>query len=83
MALRTVEEVKSELQRKGISVRSWARANDLDPLLVHELLSGKKKGLWGEAHRAAVLLGIKEGEAVKLPADPAEKKAAIRNALAA
>ena len=32
-------------------------------LLARELLGGRNKGLFGESHRAAVLLGIKDGEA--------------------
>lgn len=83
MGLRTADQVKAELQRKGISVAQWARAHDLEPLLVHEVLAGRKKGLRGNSHRAAVLLGIKEGEAVDLPRDPEAKRAAIRSALAA
>lgn len=33
----------------------------LDPFTCYQVLSGVKKGTRGESHRAAVLLGIKEG----------------------
>ncbi len=64
MKVKTADEVKAQLSRRGISVRQWAKANDLKPTTVYEVLEGKQKGIRGEAHRAAVLLGMKEGELV-------------------
>ena len=49
------------LDRKGISIAQFARQNALNSNLVSDLLNGRKKGRRGEAHRAAVLLGIKVG----------------------
>ena len=65
MNTKTPEQVKAELGRKGISIAQWAVANSLSTFLVYELLSGRKKGNRGQAHRAAVLLGLKEGEIVE------------------
>lgn len=60
MAL-TRDQARKELDRRGISIAEFSRAHGLNPNLVSDLLAGRKKGLRGEAHRAAVLLGIKEG----------------------
>ena len=60
MAL-TRDQARKELDRRGISIAEFSRAHHIHPNLVSDLLAGRKKGLRGEAHRAAVLLGIKEG----------------------
>lgn len=57
----TREQARAELNRRGISIAEFSRAHSLNPNLVSDLLAGRKKGLRGEAHRAAVLLGIKDG----------------------
>lgn len=65
MPIKTTAEVRAELKRKGISISQWATANGISVLLVYQLLSGRRKGDRGESHRAAVLLGLKDGEIVK------------------
>ena len=57
----TREQARAELNRRGISIAEFSRSHDLNPNLVSDLLAGRKKGLRGEAPRAAVLLGIKDG----------------------
>lgn len=57
----TREQARKALERHGISIAEFCRAHRLNPQLVSDLLAGRKKGLRGEAHRAAVLLGIKDG----------------------
>lgn len=64
MTIKTADQVRAELKRKGVSITQWALANKLAPNLVFDVLGGRKKGDRGEAHRAAVLLGMKEGEVV-------------------
>lgn len=59
--LLTREEARANIRRHGLTIRGWARQHDLDPKIVFEVLGGRKKGHWGQAHRAAVLLGIKDG----------------------
>lgn len=49
------------LTARGQSIAAFARKHGLNKNLVSDLLNGRKKGKRGEAHRAAVLLGIKEG----------------------
>lgn len=66
--IRTPEEVKADLAARGITVRAWSRANGVSEAIVHGLLSGRRKGRYGQAHRAAVLLGLKAGVAENRPA---------------
>ncbi|MFZ5659171.1 MAG: DNA-binding protein [Pseudomonadota bacterium] len=59
---RTKEEVLAEFQRKGIAVAAWATAHGFNTNLVWEVLAGRKKGVRGQSHKIAVMLGLKEGE---------------------
>lgn len=54
-------DARARLAAVGISVKDWAGKNNLNPSTVYAVLNGQKKCLRGESHRAAVLLGIKEG----------------------
>lgn len=58
----TTEQARACLDRKGTSIAQFSRDHGLNKNLVSDLLNGRKKGRRGEAHRAAVLLGIKDGE---------------------
>ena len=60
--LKTREEVLADFANKGISIRSWALKNGVSPSVVHAVLKGKLVGRIGESHKAAVKLGIKNGE---------------------
>lgn len=62
-ATRTPKQAKEWLAKQGKTVQEFAREHSLDPFTCYQVLSGKKKGVRGESHRAAVLLGIKEGVA--------------------
>jgi gp16 family phage-associated protein len=55
------QEARGRLASQGISAKDWAKQHDLSPSTVYAVLNGQKKCLRGEAHRAAVLLGIKDG----------------------
>ncbi|EJM83602.1 DNA-binding protein [Pseudomonas sp. GM67] len=57
----TPEQARADLDRRGISIAEFSRKNGLNKNLVSDLLNGRIKGRRGEAHRAAVLLGIKDG----------------------
>jgi len=48
------------LRAHGINVSELARANDLPRLVLVDLLRGRNKGYRGKAHRAAILLGLKD-----------------------
>lgn len=52
---------RQQFARDGISIASWAAANNLSTPLIYEVLKGQRACLRGESHRAAVLLGIKPG----------------------
>lgn len=61
-ATRTIEDVRSEFARKGLSFAEWALKHGLRPPVVYDLINGRTVGNRGQAHNAAVLLGLKEGE---------------------
>lgn len=54
-------DARDRLSKLGLTAKEWAEQNDISPSTVYAVLNGQKKCLRGEAHRAAVLLGIKEG----------------------
>lgn len=55
------KDARKRLEDQGISAKNFAIQHNLHPSTVYAVLTGQKKCLRGEAHRAAVLLGIKEG----------------------
>lgn len=59
--LRTVDQVRADLDRRGKTIRAWAREHGISDRIVYELLRGRFKGRRGQAHKAAVLLGLKDG----------------------
>ncbi|WP_273809911.1 MULTISPECIES: DNA-binding protein [unclassified Pseudomonas] len=56
------DAARDRLKRLGLSAKDWATQNGLTPSTVYAVLNGQKKCLRGESHKAAVLLGMKEGE---------------------
>jgi len=60
-ATRTPAQAKTWIESQGKTVKEFADANGLDLHTTYQVLAGTKKGKRGEAHKAAVLLGIKEG----------------------
>lgn len=64
--MKTPEEVRAEFRAKGVTVTSWASQNGFKTGAVHQVLSGKFKCWYGNAHKIAVLLGIKDGEIPKV-----------------
>ena len=60
-ATRTPAQAKAWIESQGKTVKEFAEANDLDLHTTYQVLAGTKKGRSGKAHKAAVLLGIKEG----------------------
>ncbi|QEU31519.1 MULTISPECIES: DNA-binding protein [Pseudomonas] len=54
-------QAKNRLKRLGITAKDFAKANKLSPSTVYAVLNGQKKCVRGESHRAAVLLGLKNG----------------------
>ncbi|MHC5133467.1 helix-turn-helix domain-containing protein [Pseudomonas glycinis] len=55
------EHARKALEKRGQSARDFALLHDLSPSTVYAVLSGQSQCRRGEAHRAAVLLGVKDG----------------------
>ncbi len=60
--IRTPDEVRQEFDRRGITIAEWSRQNNCDYQTVRDVLLGRRKGRSGNAHRIAVLLGLKDGD---------------------
>lgn len=58
---RTAAQARAWLDQQGKSVQEFARENSIDPATTYQVLAGRKKGRRGEAHKVAVLLGMKIG----------------------
>ncbi|MDC4966262.1 DNA-binding protein [Acinetobacter baumannii] len=58
--MRTSQEVRSELQKRGLSIADWARQNGFTPELVHQVLNSNKIPVRGKSHQIAVKLGLKD-----------------------
>lgn len=63
--MKTPDEAKGDLLRRGETVANWARRHGVDPGLARGVLNGRVKGHFGEAHKIAVLFGIKDGVIVE------------------
>ena len=59
--IRTAAQAKAWLEYQGKSVQEFAREHGVDPATTYQVLAGRKKGKRGEAHKVAVLLGMKDG----------------------
>ncbi|CAI3788775.1 hypothetical protein AHFPHNDE_02454 [Pseudomonas sp. MM227] len=59
--IRTAAQARAWLDQQGKSVQEFAREHGVDPATTYQVLAGRKKGRRGEAHRGAVLLGMKLG----------------------
>lgn len=58
---RTSDEVRAEIERRGKTIREVAQEIGVNERIVYEVLRGRFKGRRGQAHKAAVLLGLKDG----------------------
>ena len=57
----TVEEVREEFRRRGMSVSDWARRHGVSAQLTYRILAGRTVGQRGQSHEICVLLGLKPG----------------------
>lgn len=55
----TLESARAYFLLHGINRSEWARQFGVDQQAISDLLRGQLKGTWGEAHKTAVLLGLK------------------------
>jgi len=51
---------REALRAQGVTVREWAEQHGFPERAVRAVLSGHNKGNYGQSHRIAVALGIKE-----------------------
>lgn len=58
--MKTVEHVRAEFNRRGISLAEWARQHEIPRSAVVYVLRGGR-ALRGQAHNVAVLLELKDG----------------------
>jgi gp16 family phage-associated protein len=61
----TVQEVRAEFKRKGISIGSWADQHGFSRASVNQVLTGRNAATMGTGHKIAVMLGLKAGEIVE------------------
>lgn len=59
-------EARRNFVASGMSIARWAKLHRVSAALVYEVLAGRTCR-WGESHRIAVLLGMKDGVIVDGP----------------
>jgi gp16 family phage-associated protein len=57
--LRTPVEARAWFDAAGVSIADWSKDHGFSPTVVYSLLAGRVRGKRGDAHRAAVALGLK------------------------
>jgi gp16 family phage-associated protein len=75
--MKTAKQAREELRRRGENIAQWARRHGFEPEMVRNVIYGKAKGHWGEAHKIAVTLGIKEGEIIEESSDLSEERSEL------
>ncbi len=65
----TPQQSRAWFNQHGVCIKTWCEWHQLDRYIVTDLLRGRLRGVRGEAHRAAILLGLKaDPETLKLAA---------------
>jgi gp16 family phage-associated protein len=64
MAMKTKEQVIDEFRTRGDTVPDWAERHGFHVESVRSVIYGKSKARRGNAHKIAVLLGLKDGEII-------------------
>lgn len=57
----TIEDVREEFRRRGMSISDWARRHGVSAQLTYRILAGRTIGQRGQSHEICVLLGLKPG----------------------
>ena len=57
---KTAADVRSEFKARGTTVPQWARTHGYPVRAVRAVLYGHNKGYFGQSHKIAVSLGLKE-----------------------
>lgn len=68
----TVQSARTFIVANGLSISQLARDNDLPRLVLQDLLRphGQLKGMRGQAHHAAIVLGLKPAPGTDAANDP-------------
>lgn len=56
----TPQSAREYIRAHGLCVTHIGAGTGIDRCTFSDLLSGRSKGCWGNAHKAAVLLGLKQ-----------------------
>jgi gp16 family phage-associated protein len=56
----TGEQAKQRVYQQGLTLREFAKRKGLSYRTVSEVVRGVNRGLYGEGHRVAVALGMKQ-----------------------
>lgn len=64
MKPKTGAQVREEFRANGVVLSEWCAVHQIDYQTALDVLHGRSVGVRGEAHRAAVALGIKRGRVV-------------------
>lgn len=56
----TAEQVKAKLRQRGVTIKAWAEKNGFPAASVRAVLNGHNQGNYGQSHKIAVALGLKE-----------------------
>lgn len=59
------QHVEKKLSYMGLSLRGWAIYNGFNPSLVRSVVEGDVSCRFGQSHKIAVLLGLKDGEIIE------------------
>lgn len=78
--LETEKVIRETLVRMGKTQSDIARELGVDLAVVQGVISGRLKGKWGDAHKVAVTLGLKDGVIVDAGMSLAEAIKAVRAA---
>lgn len=62
---RRIAAVRAAMRANGVNVSEWARDHGFDVRLVHQVLRGNRACRFGESHRIAVALGVKQRPATQ------------------
>jgi gp16 family phage-associated protein len=62
--IKSIEQVREEFRDAGMTQAQWCIANGFSLNAMREVMNGRSLCAYGEAHRIAVALGLKEGKII-------------------
>jgi gp16 family phage-associated protein len=60
--MKTSDQVKAEFRKKGVTIDEWAKKHGFKTQAVYIVIAGKAKCYYGNAHKIAVALGLKDSD---------------------